>query len=122
MLRVTAIALLVVAAFAAAAPVYAAVGACDPHACGKKAQATRLVDANADCCPPAACVQSTTTANQPNRQLETVPQRQVTKLAAITPSAVVLVTSAARPAVDSGIAAPPPSSRARLAQLATLLI
>lgn len=122
MLRATAIALLVVAAFAAAAPVYAAAGACDPHACCKKPQATKLVNGKGDCCPPAACVQTMPTANQPNRQFETVPQRQATKLDAITPSVIVLVTTAARPAIDSEVAATPPSSRARLAQLATLLI
>ena len=121
MLRVTAIALLVVAAFAAAAPVYAAVGACDPHACCKKAHATKLT-AGGECCPPAACVRSTNTANQPNGQFEIVPQRQAAKLDAITPSVIVLVTNTARPAIDSEVAAPPPSSRARLAQLATLLI
>ena len=121
MLRVTAIALLVVAALAAAVPVCAAIGDCDPHACCPRAQA-RMQAATDGCCPTEACVESAPVANQRNRDFETVPRVSIVKLSAVTPAVFTLVPVSSPPTFDSGLAASPPSSRARLAQLATLLI
>jgi hypothetical protein len=120
MLKATAIALLVVAALAVAAPVYAAASACGPHACCKAVK-TKIEVAKAGCCGPAACFEAPT-ADQANQKFETVSRISVVKLTTPVATAVTLARIAHPSHVDSAAAATPPSSRTRLAQLATLLI